>query len=72
MTAYSLVERYKCFGETCSLHFQGRSKKKVIKRPHAHPNATNDTLTLKNRGGKFIHSTGIYLTAYMASDPRRQ
>jgi len=47
MTAYGLVERYKCLGETRSLHLQGSSKKKVIKRPHAHPNSTNDTLTLK-------------------------
>jgi hypothetical protein len=47
MTAYSLVEMCKCFGETRSLHLQGRSKKKVKKRPHAHPNSTNNTLTLK-------------------------
>jgi len=57
MTAYGLVERYKCFGETCSFHLQGRSKKKVTKRPHAHPNATNNTLTLKTEA--VISSTAL-------------
>jgi len=32
MTAYSLVERYKRFGETCSLCLQGKSKKKVTNK----------------------------------------